>query len=186
MRGCARRPVLVELARFADDHPDALQLEPPAHDDELDGIEEELDVNLSAELRALYRWCDGFCWYAPGKEEPSVQMMAHDELRRWRDLDDDLASKPVRRVARIPKSSRATIEHPMRLLVFDVVNGDFVSVLCADDGEQRLIDDHTDGPTGATRKTLAEFLAHLLAAARGDPNDDWSADVVEFFDAPND
>jgi hypothetical protein len=81
----------------------------------------------------------------------------------------------------LPKATAKILEHPNRLTIFDVLDGSFVSVLCADDGSQALIDDYREGATTISREPLARFIAHLLDPGRVEADGRWYPGIAKYF-----
>jgi len=175
---------LLALERFSVAHPGQLVMEPPAGREEIEEAETHLGVTLTLELRALYRWCNGFSWRytADSDGEPLCLLPIHRVQRAC-----DLVDEPPRRgrLKTLPKATTKILEHPNRLTIFDVLDGSFVSVLCADDGTQALIDDNREGATSISREPLARFIAHLLAPGRVEDDGRWYPGIVNYFSNSN-
>ena len=171
---------LCALDAFAAAHPRQLALQPPAGLSEIEEAEEYLGVTLTPELRALYRWCNGFSWgHTASDENAPLCLLPIHRVQRVCDL---VGHAPRRgRVKSLPKAKTKIMEHPDRLTVFDALDGSFVSALCADDGGQALIDDYREGPTAVSSESLAALIAHLLDPARVAADGRWFPEISNFF-----
>jgi hypothetical protein len=171
---------LLGLDRFSAAHPGQLVMEPPAGREELEEAETHLGVTLTLELRALYRWCNGFSWrYTADSDGEPLRFLPIHTVQRACDLVDE----PPRRgrLKTLPKATTKILEHPNRLTIFDLLDGSFVSLLCADDGTQALIDDDREGATTISREPLARFIAHLLDPGRVEADGRWYPGIAEYF-----
>jgi hypothetical protein len=146
------------------------RISPPASSAMIREREREISIPLPAELRLLYRLCNGFSLF---RREGSIdvdgspfRLVPLHELQPYAfTLGEEV---PRRRRSARGQKLEDLIHDPARLQVFDVGNGDFVSCCAAPDATL-WIDDYSDGPQRVLTDSLAELLDHALSKDRLDP-----------------
>lgn len=81
----------------------------------------------------------------------------------------------------LPKSVERLMEHPSRLQLLDVGNGDCVSFVSSATGSELWIDDCADGPNAVRGATFAEVLRWALDDAHFDADGSWTGRWTDFF-----
>lgn len=118
----------------------------------------------------LYRLCNGFALFrddeSGDQEHSPFRLLPLHELQTFRHAIGEDDEEPMK-IGR-ETSPDDLVDHPDRLRVFDLGNGDFLSCVCAPEVTV-WIDDWREGPTGIVSRSVAEILSAALAPDCLDP-----------------